>query len=255
MKLIIFLLLLTTVSVLPTTIRHMSLEEQCSRSDLVAYAEVTVAGGIFAKYKILKSYKGPEKGEFIIKTQPGPHAPYFPSVYVGDKYFIMAAKTDLTQINSTSSGGNNIMAWRQIPHDYEFPLWQGKLSVSKDEEIQKLEDRAKNFLQKTDELKRIHFLKEACSRILGKIDVRRGRINITAKSFLLAKNKEEILETFNLLSEEERRYLRLYDPTDDETILEYHKIFTEDIESNQFDRLSILSDNEFINKWEKIKSL
>ena len=255
MKFFVILVVILSTSLNATTIRHMSLEELCFKSDLIAHVEVTVAGGIYSKYKVLKSYKGSNHNdEIIIKTQPGPHAPYFPSDYVGEKFIILGSKNNRTQLMSTSSGGANAMAWREIPYDYILPLWQGKFLIKSTAQFKRLETRIQSFLHKNKQQLKAHFLKEFCATRLGSINSRRGRINISCRRFLLAKTEGEISSAYEFLNQEEKSSLNLRGVNDKKEIIEIHNWLTENIKINQFDKISILPDEEFMKQWDLLKT-
>ena len=99
----------------------------CLRADFVGIVECNRAGGIVAGYSVLESWKGPRPGTHItIRVAVNYWEPQFPITLCGERYFVTAFKRAPLRVTSTTSGKPVPLWWRNIPADYNLPLFQGR---------------------------------------------------------------------------------------------------------------------------------
>ncbi len=116
-----------------TTIDPLSWELLILQADLVAEVQCETAGGIVARYKVLRSWRGPAPGSKVsIRVAVNYWEPQFPVTLCGKRYFVTAFRSPPSTMVSTTSGGGVPLWWRNIPDDYRLPLFQGRLPLSTD---------------------------------------------------------------------------------------------------------------------------
>lgn len=128
---LVILLLLPLRPPLAHTIDRMTWTELVAGADLVAIVECTVAGGIVAEYRVVRSWKGPPSGT-IVRIRMAYHfqGPQFPYDLVGTQSFVTASKGSAPRrLVSESGWGNLPIWWREIPAEYSLPLFQGSYQL------------------------------------------------------------------------------------------------------------------------------
>ncbi len=134
-----------------TTIDPLIFEEMILRADFVGIVECEQAGGIVAKYKVIESWKGPKADQkFSIRIAVNYWQPQFPIALRGDRFLVMAYESAPWRVSSTTSGAEVPLWWREIPAEYELPLFQGRTFLSpeheKSLEFQKTRKAAQDLL-------------------------------------------------------------------------------------------------------------
>jgi hypothetical protein len=120
------LLLVGATTVPATTIDPLTWQELVVGSDFLGVIECEVAGGIVAKYKVVDSWKGPANGEVVsLRIAVDAWGPQFPIALCGERLLVAAYKSPPSTMMSTTSYGPIPLWWRQIPADFETPLFQG----------------------------------------------------------------------------------------------------------------------------------
>ena len=109
----------------------LTLEQLVSWADFVGVVECETAGGIVAEYRVIEGWKGAPAGtRFRLKTPVDFWEPQFPTVLVGDRSVVTAfASKPPSRVVSTTSGGGVPLWWRDVPHEYSLPLFQGRAGV------------------------------------------------------------------------------------------------------------------------------
>lgn len=109
-----------------TTIDPLTWEELVASADMLGVVECVTAGGIVAKYSVLDSWKGPGAGqEVAIRTAVNAWEPQFPIALCGQRFLVAAYKRPPSTMMSTTGYGPVPLWWRNLPADYETPLFQG----------------------------------------------------------------------------------------------------------------------------------
>ncbi|MCH2205506.1 MAG: hypothetical protein MK132_06525 [Lentisphaerales bacterium] len=229
-----------------TTIDFMSVEEKCFHSDLVALVKVTQAGGLYAEYEIIESFKGQQNGKVILYDPPGPHGPWFPTVLYGEQYLIFASKNrELTQFISSSSTTGNPMALRKIKFDYRLPYYQGKTKIADLKDQGALLDQVKDFLSHSEEEQKMHFVREYILRSYGRLK----KYPFIMRHFFMETNKDKILSIYQRLSSDQRWTLGFSLSSTDEIILARHKKLAASFTPNNTDKLDLMTLSELHKKW------
>jgi hypothetical protein len=106
----------------------LTIEELAVNADFIGVVECTTAGGIVARYKVVESWKGSSAAgdEISIRVAPDYWGPQFPVTLVGERYVVTAFKAPPSTMMSTTIGGPIPLWWRNLPADYELPLFQGR---------------------------------------------------------------------------------------------------------------------------------
>lgn len=120
-----------------TTIRGRTFEELVVGADLVAVAECVGSGGITARYRAVKVFKGDLRpgATFVLLVPPSHHGPVFPVTFAGQMFLVTAWKKEnppSSRLASISGGGSPIPPPTFPCYDYVLPLFQGRFPVKKD---------------------------------------------------------------------------------------------------------------------------
>lgn len=120
-----------------TTIRGRTFEELVVGADLVAIAECVGSGGITARYRAVKVYKGDLRSgaTFVLLVPPSQHGPVFPVTFAGQVFLVTAWKKEnppSSRLSSISGGGSPIPAPTFAHYDYVLPLFQGRFLLKRD---------------------------------------------------------------------------------------------------------------------------
>src|SRR5262245_11837805 len=115
-------------SAFATTIDPLTWEQFAADADFIGIVECQRAGGIVAKYKVIESWKGAPAGTTLsIRVAVNYWEPQFPIALVGMQYLVGAFKQDApSRMMSTTMGSPVPLWWRNLPADYELPLFQGR---------------------------------------------------------------------------------------------------------------------------------
>ena len=114
-----------------TTIDPLSWELLILQADLVAEVQCESAGGIVARYKVVRSWRGPAAGSKVsIRVAVNYWGPQFPVTLCGQRFFVTAFRSPPSTMVSTTSGGGVPLWWRNLRDDYRLPLFQGRLAVN-----------------------------------------------------------------------------------------------------------------------------
>jgi hypothetical protein len=111
-------------------------EDYVLRADFVGIVECRVAGGVVAKYRIVESWKGPPQGgEISIRAETSRTGDHFPLTLVGERYLAILHRPSPNFLKEKpSSRGSEPLWWRQIPYDYEFLGFPGRVLLPVQEE-------------------------------------------------------------------------------------------------------------------------
>jgi hypothetical protein len=109
-----------------TTIDPLTWEELVVGANFLGIAECEVAGGIVARYKVIEAWKGEAVGNSIsVEIAVNAWEPQFPIALCGERFLFAAYKKPPSTMMSTTSYGAIPLWWRNIPSDYQTPLFQG----------------------------------------------------------------------------------------------------------------------------------
>ncbi|HEX6184812.1 MAG TPA: hypothetical protein VFZ44_13085 [Pyrinomonadaceae bacterium] len=114
-----------------TTIDPLIWEQLVLDAGFVGVVECETAGGIVAGYRVVESWKGAPVGtRFKMRMAINYWGPQFPVTMVGERYLVTAFSSHApTRIMSTTFGSPVPLWWRDIPTEYNLPLWQGRVSL------------------------------------------------------------------------------------------------------------------------------
>ena len=114
-----------------TTIDPLIWEQLVLDAGFVGIVECETAGGIVAGYRVVESWKGVPVGtRFKMRMAINYWGPQFPVTLVGERYLVTAFSADApTRIMSYTSGSPVPLWWRDIPAEYNLPLWQGRVRL------------------------------------------------------------------------------------------------------------------------------
>lgn len=114
-----------------TTIDPLIWEQLVLDAGFVGVVECDTAGGVVAGYRVIESWKGVPVGtRFRIRMAINYWGPQFPLTLVGERYLVTAyASQAPTRIMSYTSGAPVPLWWRNIPAEYNLPLWQGRVRL------------------------------------------------------------------------------------------------------------------------------
>ncbi len=116
-----------------TTIDPLPWELMLLQADMVAEVQCVEAGGIVARYKVLRSWRGPAAGSQVkIRVAVNYWGPQFPVALCGQRYLVAAYRSPPGTMVSTTTGGGVPLWWRDIRADYRTPLFQGRLTMPAD---------------------------------------------------------------------------------------------------------------------------
>ena len=116
-----------------TTIDPLSWELMILQADMVAVVQCETAGGILARYKVKRSWRGPAAGKKVsIRVAVNYWEPQFPVTRCGQRFFVTGYRSPPGTMVSTTSGGGVPLWWRDIRDDFRLPLFQGRLELSGD---------------------------------------------------------------------------------------------------------------------------
>lgn len=117
-----------------TSIDPLIWEQLVLDSDLVGIVRVVDGGGVVARYEPVQILKGEQTKAFQLRIPPdywGSHSQY-PLVLRGEHYLITARRQPfISRIASLTSHGGVPLWRRDIPADYQVPLFQGVEWLSK----------------------------------------------------------------------------------------------------------------------------
>jgi hypothetical protein len=114
-----------------TTIDPMQWHDLLDKSAFAGVVECTQAGGIVAQYKVIESWKGPPVGTSLrIRVAVNYWEPQYPLTLVGERWVVTGFKAAPSTLMSTTSGSMVPLWWRNIPADYELPMFQGRAALS-----------------------------------------------------------------------------------------------------------------------------
>lgn len=116
-----------------TTIDPLPWELMFLQADMVAEVQCVTAGGIVARYKVLRSWRGPAAGSQVkIRVAVNYWEPQFPVALCGQRYLVAAYRSPPGTMVSTTTGGGVPLWWRDIRADYRLPLFQGRVALPSD---------------------------------------------------------------------------------------------------------------------------
>jgi len=119
-----------------TTIDPLTFEELISNADFVGVVQCINSGGVIAKYRVEKSFKGNlKKGdEFFLKVPPNQYGPIFPEALAGQFFLVTAweqSKQPPSNVTSMSFAGAPSPDPTFSKFDFSLPLFQGRFPLKK----------------------------------------------------------------------------------------------------------------------------
>lgn len=126
-------------SPVPATVSITSTwEDSVANSDFIGVVECVVPGGVVATYKVIETWKGdPRRNEFV--TLGAAFDSWKPEGAVsnyGREFVVAARKVYVTTMQgSTIMAGKVKLPWPDIPADYKYPLFWGRMPISNDSRV------------------------------------------------------------------------------------------------------------------------
>lgn len=128
----LLVILLSSFTARATTIDPAAWEELVIGADFVGVVECETAGGIVARYRVVESWKGPPVGSSVTIRVPVDYwEPQYPLTLVGERWVVTAyaGAAAPARVTSTTIGDRVPLWWRDLPADFELPLFQGRAQV------------------------------------------------------------------------------------------------------------------------------
>jgi len=208
-----------------TQIDPMLWEQLVTSADFVGVVECQVAGGIVAGYNVIETWKGtPHPGQSInISKGVNYWEPQFPITLCGSKFLVTAYSNNAPlEVMSMSSGGSVPLWWRNIPSDYNLPLWQGSAFVSTNKtaffdspysDLDSFKRAVLGLISMSPEEREIYLLRVLCDKYIFQGSPSSGsqkptlspQKNILRSKIQQAKSAEEILRLLLEIPPDEER--------------------------------------------------
>ena len=216
------------VAVLPlyaTQIDPLRWEQMAVCCDFAGIVECTTAGGGVAEYKIIDAWKGTQDTKPIrIRVAANYWEPQFPLALIGERYLVFAYKSNThSNIASTTLGGPVPLWWRNIPHEYKLPLFQGRYLIDKEQKVftnlfnesnrsyqktpvSNIKEQVKGLVSKTKKLQELTLLKILFKKYFMDRHSQRYQSDLDSLKRYKSKNKKELEESIKKLDASIKKY-------------------------------------------------